>query len=268
MAKLPVLYKYQYNSIPVVGLDVTPENRPIIDSLSVNGSYCPEIVHVTVNTQTVDRVKKTDPKTGAVTYEKVQLDRPVHTTIVDFADGTKCVMKCAEHDRPDTENAIANAIAKRIYGKVNPTTGIVESNGCGIKIRKLAEGAFDQVKAESEAKQKKAEAKAKHLAKQKKEHEEAVARRVKTQTDSLAILLEALKQLGVELPVKNDPEKTSTLLNEVCSCGSSCSCKKTEKASKKSESKTEEYVKPNKKFKDFTHEEKKAYWRNANKKRK
>ena len=66
------------------------------------------------------------------------------TTVVFFTDGTKCVVKTSAHDKFDKEHGVLYAIFKRLFGKVNPETHEVETNGCGTYLKRLVENAFDQ----------------------------------------------------------------------------------------------------------------------------
>ena len=82
--------------------------------------------------------------------DRVVFNNPA--TIVFFKDGTKVTVKTSDQDTFNKEHGILYAIFKRIYGVVDNDTGIVESNGCGIWLKRLAEKAFDQTTVTKKAK--------------------------------------------------------------------------------------------------------------------
>lgn len=66
------------------------------------------------------------------------------TTIVYFTDNTKVLVKKSENDNYSKEIAIVYAIIKKIYGKYNPETGIVEGNGFMNRIYNAVANGYDQ----------------------------------------------------------------------------------------------------------------------------
>lgn len=212
---------------PMLAFDDTYQNSAVAAALAANGTYIPAIAHITFNSGV-----KHDKKTDA--------DIPTHVTIVDFADGTRVKVVCSSHDVPDRQTAVVNAIVKRIFGTVDDK-GNVEGNGAGIKIRRLVESAFDQTNAAEKIAAQKAKVQAEHAARQKAAHDAAYEKRVKREAEKIKVMKDALAYLEANgITIGSD---------HVCSCGSNCCCE------------DEEYVRPDKKFKDFTQEEKRAYWR-------
>lgn len=193
-------------------------------------------------------------------YTCPKVDRVIFNgdyTIVWFKDKTKTMVKRSSVDKDDKQTSIVYAIVKRMFGHVDKD-GNIDSYGFYSWISKLAKNGFDQQLAEATEKERKAKAKAEHLAKQKAEHEEAVLRRVKRRAEELSIERAANKMLD-----------DANMLYEKNECG----CKKSKSSlivdsnSLAKTKTTSTYVKPNKKFKDFTPEEKRAYWRYHNKNR-
>lgn len=176
-------------------------------------------------------------------------------TIVWFVDGTKTIVKCSAGDTPDRQTAIAYAILKRMYGTANDD-GTVDSTGFGSWLKKLVDSAFDQKLAEANEKKRKAEAKAAHMAKQVAEHEAAVKRRIAKRAEALKIEREAEKLLAAKTSNSGKKMMCESEKPRVCKCKS--------KISNTINQSSGVYVRPNKKFKDFTQDEKRAYWRYHN----
>lgn len=247
----------------------TDINQDMIEAIKYNGTYLPEIVSVKFNTKTATETARRDangklvinPATGKPYRDSVKLDKPIYTTIVDFADNTRSIVTCSANDHYDRETGVINAIIKRIMGKIGPT-GTIEGNGTGIRLKRLVDSGVDQQAEAERIKKEKIAAKARHEAKQKADHDAAVERKVKRQKETLEILLQALKECGISVGIQTDPETS-------CTCGCDCECPTGAPSTCQCHSSgdEDEYVRPNKKFSDFTHEEKKAYWRNQNKKR-
>ena len=161
------------------------------------------------------------------------------TTIVWFADNSKVVVTLSDNDVYDRKTALVYAIVKRMLGKVNPDK-TVSGNGFNAFLQKLADSGFDQEKSKQQQ-----EAKRKKLAEENRQkqaawHQKAFNAKVKARAEQMKIDEAARKLLEGD---------GKTVLNETTD---DCTG----------------YVRPNKKFADFTQEEKRAYWRNANAKRK
>lgn len=171
-------------------------------------------------------------------------------TIVWFKDKTKTMVKRSSVDKDDKQTSIVYAIVKRMFGRID-ADGNVDSYGFYSWISKLAKNGFDQQLAEATEKERKAKAKAEHIAKQQAEHEEAVARRIKRRSEELAIERAARAML--------DDTKL------VCENTHKCSCEKRSKISDVLNETVQ--TEPKKKFKDFTQDEKRAYWREAKRRR-
>lgn len=165
-------------------------------------------------------------------------------TIVTFKDNTKIVVTCGANDTYDRQTAIVYAIVKRIFWKGKyDKKGNLDTAGFYSWIQKLVDTAYDQDKADSTEKERKAKARADHEERQKAEHEKAVARRVARRAAQLEIE-EAAK---AKLAASKCP-KYQRLINE-------------SKDATDTLTETTDYIKPNKKFKDFTTSEKREYWR-------
>ena len=240
------------------------------------------------NLVTTEKVK--DPQTGKIITQSRKI--PQLVTKVEFEDGTYTIVKNSIHDPVSLvdaldektkkplgfkiaddcakETAIAYAWFKRCFGVPNPKNpNEWISAGCGGRLRKFAQEGFDQ---QYEAvmnpirEKRRAEANREQTArKEALEHDRKVKRLAKQ------ILLEneavdlAKKALELTQPSKS---------KNACSCGT-CSCtgqpnEKTAnqkpielKAPIKTDSLTnsDEYVRPNKPFSQFTQEEKREYWR-------
>lgn len=250
----------------ILETDFSTEALNVVTSLETNGAYCPGVKRVVANTKTFKSVPILDndgkhvvDKHGNPMYKRVQLDHPLHTTIVEFVDGTKSIVQCSAQDKPNVETAIVNAIVKRVFGIPDPKTGIVDGSGTGTWLRKLSENVWDQQAEMAKIKEAKSKAKAEHEARQIKEHQAAHERKINKLAKEISNYVEALEKLGYVT-------KTTVQPNEK-SCA--CSCSKTPTASAKFtdlpkapvKSESAPYVRPNKKFSEFTQEEKRAYWR-------
>lgn len=280
---------FKINTFPISGIqndfiamDKTYNSSLAAAGLSINGAYCPSISRVITNVQTtksspvVKDGKQVMDKNGNPKYERVQLERPVHTTVVEFIDGTKCIMKCSSIDKPDTELAVVNAIVKRVFGKPNDdihskSYGVVDGNGVGLALKKIVESAWDQPKMEAKIKADKAAAKLAHQKRQQAEHEAAEKRKIQRAASKIQTYVKALESLGLVVVDPNgiagQPNGNATASAKpatTCACSktaSKCSCSSGQPTDGK-------YVRPNKKFSEFTQDEKRAYWRWCNAKRK
>lgn len=191
-------------------------------------------------------------KTQIKSYTCPDVDRVIFNgdyTIVWFKDNTKTMVKRSSVDKDDKQTSIVYAIVKRMFGRID-ADGNVDSYGFYSWISKLAKNGFDQQLAEATEKERKAKAKAEHIAKQQLEHEEAVARRIKRRAEELSIERAANKILDD--------------VNVICE-KRDCKCKKHSEISDVLNETTQTESK--KKFKDFTQDEKRAYWREAKRRR-
>lgn len=164
-------------------------------------------------------------------------------TIVFFEDGSKVVVECSKADTYDRQTALAYAIVKRMYGRVR-ADGTVDGNGFGGKMKKLVDAGFDQVLEKKNLAAKKAEARARHEAEQKAAAKKAFDRRVRERAEQLKIEETAKKlveTMGLDEKSKSETEKV--------------------------EPAEQPYVRPDKPFSQFSIEEKRAYWREQNRKR-
>ena len=212
------------------------------------------IIAATDYSLTNSDVAYTCPEVARVTFNG-------DTTIVWFTDNTKTIVKCSNGDKPDRQTAVAYAILKRMFAKSIKEDGEADSTGFCNWLKKIVDKGFDQQLAERTEKERKAKAKAEHARRQKEEHERAVARRVARRAEALRIERLAEEKLAAETA-------KPTLITENV-VDSKCNCKKETKAKSSCKSVCEResasgYVRPNKKFKDFTTEERRAYWRHHN----
>lgn len=213
---------------------------------------------------------KTGKPTGK-TYGKL-------TTTIRFKDGTVCTVANSVHDKvnavlvtehngvklpvpvltaDDTakEFGIISCLYKRMIGKIK-SDGTIDGTGSGKWLKdQITKNSYDQnVMAIYNAAVKKltAENNAKaHAAAAKKAHD----RRVKKLAKRLAIQREAEELLAAKKATKTTSAfSTPKPLNETgCTC-SSCKTKKTRTGDSP-------YVRPAKRFSEFTQEEKRSYWK-------
>lgn len=187
-------------------------------------------------------------------------------TIVWFVDDSKVIVSCSGHDTYDRQTAVAYALVKRLFGTVDPKTGLVDGAGIGRKLEDIAAKGFDQDSKDAVVAAKKAKAQAKHKAAQKKQQDDAFERRARALAKQMRIQKRAEEILKEEesKPAKKEllTEDARTITAEEffgvdtlkeCGCGPKCKCNE-----------TDEYVRPNKPFSQFTQEEKRAYWRYHN----
>lgn len=225
-----------------------------------------------VNTPTIPTASSAKPRTstrssalysynGTLGYFVPEIAR-VHynenKTIVWFTDNSKCIVNCSSADKYDRQTAIAYAICKRLFGKVgayDPNKKwdpyLVDGNGFGQHLQKIVASGFDQVAAEKQILEQKRKAKAEHEAKQKAEQEAAFERRAKRMAEDILLQRRATdiaNQIEDNSLANSKPKK---ILNET----------------KTASSVNKPYVRPNKKFKDFTIAEKREYWREQNRRR-
>ena len=240
------------------------------------------------NLVTTEKVK--DPQTGKTITQSRKV--PQLVTKVEFEDGTYTIVKNSIHDPVSLvdaldektkkplgfkiaddcakETAIAYAWFKRCFGVPNPKNpNEWISAGCGGRLRKFAQEGFDQ---QYEAvmnpirEKRRAEANREKTArKEALEHN----RKVKRLAKQILLESEAVDLAKKALELIQPPKSKNA-----CSCGT-CSCtgqpnEKTAnqkpielKAPIKTDSLTnsDEYVRPNKPFSQFTQEEKREYWR-------
>ncbi len=176
-------------------------------------------------------------------------------TIVHFVDNTKILVKRSAADNVDRQTAVVYAIVKRMFwnGKYDKN-GNLDTVGFCNWLNKIVKKGYDQQEAEATESERNKARKAAHIARQKAEHDAAVERRIKQRAEELKIEEAARALLTAET---STPSKKLVCENHQCKCG------------KKSDSLTKtEYIKPNKRFADFSQEEKRAYWREQNRRRK
>lgn len=178
-------------------------------------------------------------------------------TVVYFVDNTKILVKRSAADKVDRQTAIVYAIVKRMFwnGKYDKNGNLDTAGFCNW-LNKIVKNGYDQKEAEATESERNKARKAAHIARQKAEHDAAIERRIKRRAEELKIEEAAHALLATE---------TSTPSKKLMCEDTSHAYKR----SKKIDSLTKtEYIRPNKRFVDFTRDEKRAYWREQNRRRK
>lgn len=172
-------------------------------------------------------------------------------TIVWFTDNTKTMVECSSNDKYDRQTALAYAICKRLFGRVNDD-GTIDANGFGCTMKKLVDAGFDQDKAKAEAAAKKKTAHDKHVKTQADAQQAAFERKVRARAEEIRIEEAARKLLEEEeaqqTPLKKILTETKHGAKAKCRCNGGCS------------QDYSDYVRPDKPFSQFTPAEKKQYW--------
>lgn len=178
-------------------------------------------------------------------------------TVVHFVDNTKIVVRRSAADNVDRQTAVVYAIVKRMFwnGKYDKN-GNLDTVGFCNWLNKIVKKGYDQKEAEATEKERERIRKAEHAARQKAEHDAAVQRRIKERAEELKIEEAARALLTTEASASGKKLMCEDA-SHVCKCG-----KKTDSLTKT------EYVKPNKRFADFSQDEKREYWREQNRRRK
>lgn len=243
------------------------------------------------NLVTTEKVK--DPQTGKIITQSRKV--PQLVTKVEFEDGTYTIVKNSIHDPVSLvdaldeetkkplgfkiaddcakETAIVYAWFKRCFGAPNPKNpNEWISAGCGGRLRKFAQEGFDQqyeaVMNPIREKRRTEANREKTARKEALEHDRKVKRLAKQ------ILLE---NEAVDLAKKALELTKPPMSKNACSCGTcSCTGQPNEKTAATANQKpiklkdpiktdsltnSDEYVRPNKPFSQFTQEEKREYWR-------
>lgn len=240
------------------------------------------------NLVTTEKVK--DPQTGKIITQSRKV--PQLVTKVEFEDGTYTIVKNSIHDPVSLvdaldektkkplgfkiaddcakETAIVYAWFKRCFGAPNPKNpNEWISAGCGGRLRKFAQEGFDQqyeaVMNPIREKRRTEANREKTARKEALEHD----RKVKRLAKQILLENEAVDMAKKALELTQQPQAKNA-----CSCGT-CSC--TEQPNEKTANQkpiklkdpikadsltnSDEYVRPNKPFSQFTQEEKREYWR-------
>ena len=209
-----------------------------------------------------------------------------NTTIVFFVDGTYSIVKLSHEDKYDKKTAVVYAIVKRMLGTLGKTdkngkfhSNEVDGKGFGMYLQDIVDKGFDQELEEKTAAEKKRAAHAAHEARQEAQKNAAFKRRVEERAKQI-LLERAATDRANEIEDERRKAKKSS-----CNCDKSRSCsedayngvgKKTCSDHVKLDPNDVKidphdewlyYKKPNKPFSQFTDEEKKAYWRYHNQKR-
>ena len=239
------------------------------------------------NLVTTEKVK--DPQTGKIITQSRKV--PQLVTKVEFEDGTYTIVKNSIHDPVSLvdaldektkkplgfkiaddcakETAIVYAWFKRCFGAPNPKNpNEWISSGCGGRLRKFAQEGFDQqyeaVMNPIREKRRTEANREKTARKEALEHD----RKVKRLAKQILLENEAVDLAKKALDLTQPPQDKNA-----CSCGCSCTGQPNEKTANqkpiklkdpiKTDSLTnsDEYVRPNKPFSQFTQEEKREYWR-------
>ena len=197
------------------------------------------------------------------------------TTVVFFVDGTKSTVKKDTMDTYDRKTAVVYAIIKRLFA-TDFVKGAANSNYINAIGKLIENKSFDKEESERIRVQKAKEAHEKHIAEQKKLSDRAFKRRVKNRIREIKVEEAARANLETEKISGHGKSKISQILTET---GRKSEKKTTSPESNRSsrisqilaESKSNmldpPYQKPRKPFSQFSQEEKRAYWRAQNAKR-
>lgn len=253
--------------------------RDFITNLIYNGTWLanPEKNGVIFNYDPEAPVLDKTGKPTGKTYGKL-------TTTIRFKDGTVCSVSNSVHDKVNAvliseyngvklpvpvltadetskEFGIIACLYRRLIGTVKPD-GTIDGTGSGKWLKdQISKNSYDQKLMEVYgAALKKLNAQKnveKHTAAAKKAHARAVKRLAKR----LALKKEAEELLAAKKAAKTDSLKffgkaTAKPLNESKATKKTCTC---------SCSSTSPYVRPAKRFSEFTQEERREYWRAAKK---
>ena len=252
--------------------------RDFITNLIYNGTWLanPEKNGVIFNYDPEAPVLDKTGKPTGKTYGKL-------TTTIRFKDGTVCSVSNSVHDKVNAvlisehngvklpvpvltadetskEYGIISCLFKRMIGSIKPD-GTIDGTGSGKWLKdQISKNSYDQKLMEVYgAALKKLNAQKnveKHAAAAKKAHARAVKRLAKR----LALKKEAEELLAAKKAAKSDSLKFSGTaakpLNESKAAKKTCTC---------SCSSTSPYVRPAKRFSEFTQEERREYWRAAKK---
>lgn len=171
-------------------------------------------------------------------------------TIVFFIDGTKSTVKKDAMDAYDRKTAVVYAIIKRLFA-TNFVKGTANSNYIGVVNKLIKNKSFDKEESERIRARQAAEARERHIAEQKKLAEKAFKRRVKNRIREIEV--EEAAKASLEAKKNASGQKTSKISKIL-----------TESKNAKPDP---TYQKPRKPFSQFSQEEKRAYWRAQNAKR-
>ena len=171
-------------------------------------------------------------------------------TIVFFIDGTKSTVKKDAMDTYDRKTAVVYAIIKRLFA-TDFVKGAANSNYIGVVNKLIKNKSFDKKESERIRAQKAAEARERHIAEQKKLADKAFKRRVKNRIREIKV--EEAAKASLEAQKNASGQKTSKISKIL--------------TESKSSAPDPTYQKPRKPFSQFSQEEKRAYWRAQNAKR-
>lgn len=194
-------------------------DRNAVDMLKTNGTYLPDVERVVFNLKTEDRRLVEGETAGEKpTYETYELENPILTTKIWWADGTTTTVKNSLHDKVEVEEVdvggkkvkvatdcskelgVAMATVKRTCG-VPDAKGEIVGTGMGKILRDIVANGHDQVLEDAKAKAAKAAKKAEY---EKRAAEPKKPKKQKrTERDLLEELVElfknALKSTAVEI---------------------------------------------------------------------
>jgi len=180
---------------------------------------------------------------------------PVNATLVSEVNGVKLPTPVVTADETSKEFGITQCLFKRMIGTVKKDGTIDGAGGSRWLKQKIAES-YDQgvmdVYTKALKKIQAEQNEAKHKAAAKKAHE----RKVRKLAKQMALKKEAEAYLETKKATKTASAKCKPL----------CETKKPTMTASDF-FKTETYVRPNKPFSQFTQEEKRAYWREQNRRR-
>ena len=155
-------------------------DRNAVDMLKTNGTYLPDVERVIFNLKTEGRRRVESETVGEKPkYETYELENPILTTKIWWADGTTTTVKNSLHDKVEVEEVdvggrkvkvatdcskelgVAMATVKRTCG-VPDAKGEIVGTGMGKILRDIVANGHDQVLEDAKAKAAKAAKKAEY----------------------------------------------------------------------------------------------------------
>ena len=197
-------------------------DRNAVDMLKTNGTYLPDVERVVFNLKTEDRRLAESAPGEKPTYETYELENPILTTKIWWADGTTTTVKNSLHDKVEVkevdvggrkvkvatdcskEAGVAMATVKRTCG-VPDDKGEIVGTGMGKILREIVGNARDLVLEDAKAKAAKAKKKedaARRMAAPKKPKEKTY-----TQKDVIQMLGRLLDRMSQTVDDSDDLEE-------------------------------------------------------------
>ena len=124
--QMPLKIKEALENIGVRTNNVEMEHNSLelYPTISINGTIDPDVVKKYAGFTVSDFVKRT-MSTMPFFINKVIFNPPA--TVILWADGTKTVVKCGEHDEFDPEKGLVMAITKKLLGNKGNYYNVIKS---------------------------------------------------------------------------------------------------------------------------------------------